>query len=188
MLEWLSQYAAWFVLAQLCAFIALAVWVWRAQVSWRQRDVYRDQVLKRLDEQGVDGVLAKHERDIARLSTDAKELYAQTEALQHGLSLSMTHVSVLRFNPFGDDGGNQSFAIALLNEKGTGLVISSLHHRSGTRTYAKPVRGGTSEFPLSKEEQRVIHDAQHAPIRQSDPVRFTEKQDQAISSTHERVS
>lgn len=165
MLEWLSQNAAWFVIVQCAMLVGLGVWVWQLKSQWAKRDMFREQVLQGLDEQGVDGVLSKHERDLARLTTDAKELYELCEKLQHGLSLALTHVAVLRFNPFGDDGGNQSFAIALLNEAGTGLVVSSLHHRSGARTYAKPVKGGVSEFPLSAEETQVVEMAMNDPIR-----------------------
>ena len=48
-------------------------------------------------------------------------------------------VGLVRFNPFEDTGGNQSFALALLDAEGNGWVLSSLHARTGTRVYAKPI-------------------------------------------------
>jgi len=67
----------------------------------------------------------------------------------------------LRFNPFTDTGGDQSFSLSLLDEKGDGFVISSLHSRENTRLYAKKIEGGKSlgNTILSKEEQDVIKQA-----------------------------
>jgi hypothetical protein len=72
---------------------------------------------------------------------------------------SIQKVGVVRFNPFSDVGGNQSFVIALLDSKNSGLVISSLHGREGTRVYAKPVSAGKSEHHLSTEEIQAIKKA-----------------------------
>lgn len=65
-------------------------------------------------------------------------------------------IGVVRFNPFGDTGGNQSFAISFLNGTDTGIVILSLHNREGTRIYVKTVKNGKSSHDLSKEELEAI--------------------------------
>lgn len=70
------------------------------------------------------------------------------------------HVGLVRFNPFPDTGGDQSFTLALLNGHMNGFVISSLHSRDQTRIYAKPVTHGKGEgFELSREEELAIHRA-----------------------------
>jgi hypothetical protein len=63
---------------------------------------------------------------------------------------------MVRFNPFEDTGSDQSFAIALLDDRRDGVVISSLHGRSNTRLFAKPVADGTSAHNLSEEEAQAI--------------------------------
>jgi hypothetical protein len=68
-------------------------------------------------------------------------------------------VGLVRYNPFEDTGGNQSFALAMLDADGNGWVLSSLHARTGTRVYAKAVRGGRSDAPLSEEETAAIRQA-----------------------------
>lgn len=69
-------------------------------------------------------------------------------------------IGFTRYNPFTDTGGDQSFTLALLDEKGTGIVISSLHSRENTRLYAKKVVSGQVEGQAtSKEEQQVIKEA-----------------------------
>jgi hypothetical protein len=66
---------------------------------------------------------------------------------------------VVRFNPFEDTGGNQSFAVALVDAHGDGFVLSSLHGRGGTRVYAKAVANGSSEAALSAEESQALRSA-----------------------------
>ena len=77
-------------------------------------------------------------------------------------SLSQRHlqgVGIVRFNAFEDTGGNQSFALALLDGKGDGIVLSSLYGRDESRVYAKPVKGGLSEYALSSEEEIAVEQA-----------------------------
>ena len=68
-------------------------------------------------------------------------------------------VGVVRFNPFPDTGGNQSFVMALLDARGDGVVLSSLHSRGGTRVYLKQVNAGKAETALSEEELEAIRRA-----------------------------
>jgi len=79
--------------------------------------------------------------------------YAQLETRSRG---SLQHVGLVRFNPFEDTGSDQSFAIALLDDDRSGIVISSLHGRDGTRIFAKPIQAGQAAHALSDEEQKAL--------------------------------
>lgn len=68
-------------------------------------------------------------------------------------------VEILRYNPYQDTGGDQSFSMVLLDGNGDGLVLTSLHTRSGTRIYTKSLHRGKSDLDLSKEERKVIEQA-----------------------------
>ena len=72
---------------------------------------------------------------------------------------AVQRIGVVRFNPFEDTGSNQSFALALLDGRGDGVVISSLHSRQSTRVYLKPISGGRSETALSDEEAEALRRA-----------------------------
>jgi hypothetical protein len=72
---------------------------------------------------------------------------------------AVQRVGLIRFNPFEDTGGNQSFALALLDRNGDGLIVSSLHARTLTRVYGKAVVGGKSEAALSDEESAALRQA-----------------------------
>ena len=71
----------------------------------------------------------------------------------------MQRLGFLRFNPFRDAGGDQSFALALADQEGNGFVMSSLHSRDVTRVYGKPLVGWESIYPLTDEEKQAIEKA-----------------------------
>ncbi|EFK96750.1 conserved hypothetical protein [sediment metagenome] len=70
-------------------------------------------------------------------------------------------IGFVRFNPFNQTGGDQSFSLAILDAKDNGFVLSSLHSREATRFYAKTIKAGVSQgHELSKEERQAIKNAQ----------------------------
>jgi hypothetical protein len=79
--------------------------------------------------------------------------YRSLEARSRG---SLQHLGIVRFNPFPDTGSDQSFAIALLNDRHTGVIISTLHARTGTRVFAKPIDAGRAGYALSDEEAEAL--------------------------------
>lgn len=94
-------------------------------------------------------ILSEVERRDKILSRSIRQV--ALEGLKH-----TQKVSVLRYNPYGDTGGDQSFSIVLLDGLGTGFILTSLHTRSGTRIYTKAILEGKSTFKLSKEEEQVL--------------------------------
>ncbi|MDD3190575.1 MAG: DUF4446 family protein [Candidatus Pacebacteria bacterium] len=72
------------------------------------------------------------------------------------LSRAVQKVGIIRFNPFGDVGGNQSFTVALLDNYNSGVIILSLYSREGVRIYGKAISEGKCEYQLSKEEEDAL--------------------------------
>jgi Protein of unknown function (DUF4446) len=99
---------------------------------------------------------ARSSRDVDGLRTDVAVLTAGLDDVRADLADAIRHVAVVRYDAFGDMGGRLSFSAALLDDSGDGLVLSSIAGRSETRTYAKGVKRGTSEAPLSPEEEQVV--------------------------------
>jgi hypothetical protein len=81
---------------------------------------------------------------------------ARVDAVEVQQPYHVQHVGVVRFNPFPDKGGDQSFVVALLDAHSDGVVITSLSSRVDTRIYAKPVIGGQSTYALNDEEKQAI--------------------------------
>jgi hypothetical protein len=115
--------------------------------------------LTRGEDGDLEGVLGAHLEKVYTLGREVERLGGRTTALEAAGPHALQRVGLIRFNPFEDTGGNQSFAVALLDGDGNGLVLSSLHARTGTRVYAKSVRGGRAEAALSEEETAALRQA-----------------------------
>jgi hypothetical protein len=115
------------------------------------------------DAQSLEAVLGSHMERVRQVVNDVNTVSARTALVERDLQSSLGRIGLVRFNPFEDTGGNQSFALALIDSRGNGLVVSSLHARAGTRVYAKAVAGGTSEANLSAEEAEALQQALAKP-------------------------
>ena len=104
----------------------------------------------------LEGILDAHLDKVYAVSREVDELSARAAVVEAAQRRSFQRIGLVRFNPFEDTGGNQSFALALLDQAGDGFVISSLHARAGTRVYGKAVAKGTSESNLSAEESEAL--------------------------------
>ena len=82
--------------------------------------------------------------------------------LEEKVSHSIRNVETLRFKAYEVNGSNQSFSVALLNEKGNGVILSSLHSHDRMSTFAKPVESYASTYELTEEELHVIEEAKAA--------------------------
>ena len=98
-------------------------------------------------------------RQFKNLEESFEELSAEFKNLQKESKLSVQKVGIIRFNPFSEVGGDQSFSIALLDGNDDGLVLTSFYTREGNRVYGKPIKAGASRYALSKEETSAIESA-----------------------------
>lgn len=99
-------------------------------------------------------------KEVGGVKKDIDILKARCDTIEQTGFLHIQKIGLLRFNPFKDTGGDQSFILALLDGNDTGVVISGLYSRSGTRWYAKKVRQGKGlEHELSEEEKKALTQA-----------------------------
>ena len=111
------------------------------------------------DEERIDVLVESHSRGIGRLEEAMRRLAAGEKHLAERMQQTVQHVGVVRFDAFEDMGGRLSFSAALLDDRGDGVVITSINGRQDTRCYAKQVRGGNSIHNLSEEEEQAIREA-----------------------------
>jgi hypothetical protein len=86
----------------------------------------------------------------------AEQVAAEIDGLRADVSSSLRHLAVVRYDAFGDMGGHLSWSMALLDDAGDGVVLTSIHGRSDSRTYAKNVASWTANQQLSPEEEEAI--------------------------------
>lgn len=99
------------------------------------------------------------EDQIKKLNENKMRTSEELININSKLRKSIRGLETVRFNPFSDQGSNQSFAISFLNEEEDGVVISSLYSRERTSIFAKPIKNGKSEYELTEEEKVVLSKA-----------------------------
>ena len=115
------------------------------------KDGKKESLVKIIDDLGL------REQENKKVIEELRHEYIKLE--KQGLA-HIQKIGLVRFNPFKDTGGDQSFILALVDAENTGVVISSLHTRTGTRWYAKGVVAGKGvEYELSDDEQKALKGA-----------------------------
>jgi hypothetical protein len=100
--------------------------------------------------------VARKTEEVRALRLEVDDLAALLARTRTELADALRHVSVVRYDAFGDMGGRLSFSAAMLDDGGDGLVLTAIHGRTETRSYIKGVKGGSSEASLSPEEQQAV--------------------------------
>jgi hypothetical protein len=108
----------------------------------------------------LEEILNEHIAQVRETAAQARVVDELAQLLESEAYYDLQHLSIVRFNPFHNTGGDQSFAIALADGYGNGVVLSSLHARDVTRVYAKPLKQWEAIHRLTEEEEKAISLAQ----------------------------
>ena len=149
--------AAIIALAVACLVLLVAVIVLIRRTSRFERRLAG--LTRGAEGQSLESILDAHLDKVYAVARDVDELGSRTTVLEAVQKSAFQRIGLVRFNPFDDTGGNQSFALAILDEYGDGFVLSSLHARAGTRVYGKAIKHGSSDSNLSQEEGEALRQA-----------------------------
>ena len=109
--------------------------------------------------ENLERLLYDHLRERMNMLAQVDGLRERIVVLEDKMTGAKRHVGLVKYDAFEDVGGNQSFALAVYDDKGDGALLTSLIGRTDCRVYCKPLLGGKSERSLSQEEQRAIREA-----------------------------
>lgn len=144
-------------LAVLSAGVAALALVLAVAAQLRVRRIQRHyRVLWGAGEVDIATLAAGQQERAAATASALERLRDEVAALRAAVGQSLRNVAVVRYDAFRDMGGRLSFSCAVVDDDGDGLVISSIHARGESRTYAKGIVGGGSEVTLTPEEQRAL--------------------------------
>lgn len=140
------------------AFLSLLM---AAAAHYRLQRLQRrfDAALGRTEAGSLEATLVRHFKRLGEVDHRLTDLAEEYERLAAATSLASQKISIVRFNPFGDTGGDQSFSLAVLDAQDSGYVLTSIQGREGARMYVKPIDFGTSRHTLSSEEQQSLTQA-----------------------------
>lgn len=115
-------------------------------------------LLKGKDAKTLEDTILHMDAELKDAKWFRKEMEKYLQNVETRLKQSIQGVETIRFNPFKGtgDGGNQSFAISFVNEKGDGVILSSLYSRERVSVFAKPIKSGKSEYGLTEEEKESL--------------------------------
>jgi hypothetical protein len=140
--------------------IILAVWSAVLTVLLIAAFVYYKRLTQGSKKKNLLKMLKENKKTLSQEKKRTDDLEKRVKELEEEILSHVQKIGLIRFNPFAETGGNQSFCLSLLDSKDNGLVISSLHSREGTRVYAKPIKAGKEAgYAFSSEEKRAIKGA-----------------------------
>jgi len=139
------------ILFYIISGVVILILLWILMIEFRLKKIFAGTKARNLEEMIV--IIGKKINKIEETQT---KIDKHLVIIDNRLNKSIRSVETMRFNPFIDAGSNQSFAIALMNDEGNGVVMSSLYARDRMSIFAKPIINGKSEFELSSEEKEVL--------------------------------
>ncbi len=144
------------LVAMFVLVVALAVMAGWTVVRLRRLEGHYRLLTTGTDGGNLQAVLEDHVGQLQAETAKVQALDEAVRAMEEANCGHIQHLGFLRYNPFRETGGDQSFVLALADGNGDGTVISSLHSRDVTRVYAKPLRAWQSAYPLTEEELQAI--------------------------------
>lgn len=140
-------------IAAFTLLLSLILFIWLFRLSH-----HYNHLTKGIDRKALMNVLQGIQKSLAQHERSGQVTKNELHKLRDDVRLHLQHLTLKRFNPFGDTGGDQSFILAILDGNKDGVVITSLHSRENTRFYVKSVKGGEGiDHPLSQEEQKIVN-------------------------------
>lgn len=141
----------------LAGLIVVFIWLIIITFLFFQMSSHYNRLIKGLTNKTLKSVLENTLKVISEERKDIDYLMERCDKIEKEGLCHIQKIGLLRFNPFKDTGGDQSFIISLTDSEDTGVVISGLYSRSGTRWYAKRVlKGNGVDYELSDEEKKAI--------------------------------
>ena len=145
----------------LAGILALVLIVINVVLFWYSRKTNKmvDELLEKGKIKDFKDIFLGQKDNISDLEKQLKEAFLKIENLEKISEKTIQKVGLVRFDPFNEMGGKQSFAVAMLDDKNNGFVISSLFVKEGNRVFAKSVKAGKSDYILSNEELEALNKA-----------------------------
>lgn len=153
----------WIVALTILVIVGI-VWVLDLQARLRRLQRRYKDVSAAEGDAGLAAALENLATRLSETNARTERLVARVEQIDTTLAHTVQGVGLVRFRAFQDTGGEQSFALALADGEGNGIIISMLYGRGTTRIYAKPVQGWLSPKALGEEEEQALTEARRVVV------------------------
>ncbi|MBL8086803.1 MAG: DUF4446 family protein [Chthonomonas sp.] len=155
-LKLLSQNSALVILFLLVAVIGLGITSVRNAIRLRTMQAKWESLLSDASGENLERLLYEHLRGRIQVDHDLEQLRDRASQLEMKMQSAKRYTGIVHYDAFPDVGGQQSFAFALYDELGHGIVLSSIVGRSNCRVFCKDIVGGKAQRELTDEERRAL--------------------------------
>ena len=162
-MKWIEAYIPWLLLALAVAvvvlFILCIVLFVKLGAQKKKYDFFMG--ANRRPDYNLEMKLEEYYKTSKNIEEKYSKLLDMVTDMDKTDKEKLQKVGIIRFNPFDEMGGNLCFALALLDGYDNGVVLSGIHSRTGSFTYAKPIEMGVSTYMLSEEEIKAVEMAKN---------------------------
>ena len=132
-------------------------WIVWLSMLYRNQQLFLKELTQDMSKKDLKTILKNIAQSIRSIGSEIERLDGEIISIVDANRTHFQKMGFVRFNPYGDTGGNQSFCLTLLDQNDNGIVMTSLHSREQTRIYAKPIANGKEDsIQFSKEESEAI--------------------------------
>ena len=128
---------------------------------------YRE-MMRGSQSEDLEGMLLQHISAVEKVAATNARILEENELIRQFLRKTLVRTAMVRFRAFEDMGGDLSYAVAMLDADNDGVIFSSIFARADSRSYIKPIKGGSSEYALTDEEKGVLREAMAQPL----PIKY----------------
>ncbi len=149
-------------IAWVMVLVVCVVWIGYISVLVYRLKTHYNRLTSGASRHGLQEILERIMQSQTHAIDSVEQLHKRMALVERESGFHIQKIGYVRFNPFGDTGGEQSFALTLLDNHDSGIVLSSLFSRGGVRWYTKRVvKGKAADHRLSVEEEEAVRKAKH---------------------------
>ncbi|GMV89579.1 MAG: hypothetical protein AMXMBFR81_25100 [Chthonomonas sp.] len=156
LLEQLAPFTTHVLLGQSAIIVTLVVVLASMVGRIKRIEASRSTLLRGVTGENLEEIVDRHLREQVRLEGKVDQIDQRTSVIEKKMARTKRHMGIVRYDAFTDVGGQQSFALALLDDNGEGAILNGVVGRSDVRIFCKPLQKGESDRTLSEEEQKAL--------------------------------
>ena len=154
--QFIELYNVELIIAMGVAFIVLLILYFRLEIRMSNMKKRYKELVRGQDKVSIEDIILRNGHEIDALKEQTGELQDFVKKLDDKFAYSVQKVGFIRYSAFNDMGTDLSFSISLLDDFLNGFVVTSIYNKGQSISYAKPIKGGKSIYPLSVEEMQSI--------------------------------
>lgn len=155
--ELIMEQLHWFVVGMVVAILILWITVLAQGAKVRKMRRKYEAMMSGSGVEDLETLLLNLKIQMDEIEEEQGNHRSQLDRVSQTLKGVKSKTGIVRYNAFGERGNDLSFSIAILSEKGDGVVLTGLYNRESSFVYAKPLKNGESQHTLSPEEKEAIH-------------------------------